>query len=192
MSDKAHKKSETEKVCPTESNPITPEVRSLIEVFAHETIRFCGFYKSDIEDLCQIYSLAVAKAFSRYDSSRQNYLAYVRGILSRAKNNIYRTRIRSGNDCITVPIDSLPEESECFIDENTFPPDVQLDRKERIEQINRTFNGLDPIQKKVCILLVEKKKYADIIRQLNLTESQFFHRILPEIQEKFKKFVRKR
>lgn len=190
MSDKTHKKSETQQVCPTVSNPITEEVRSLIEVFACETIRFCGFSKSDIDDLSQIYSMAVVDAFPRYDSDKGNYLAFVRGILFRAKNNIYRTRIRKGTDCCNVAIDDLPEESPFFIDEYTLPPDLHLERKERVEQINKTFEGLDPLQKKVCILLAKKRNYSDIMRQLNIPKSMFYRQIMPEIRKKFRKFVR--
>lgn len=190
MTDNTRKKSETKQVCPTASNPITEEVRSLIEVFACETIRFCGFSKSDIDDLCQIYSLAVVDALPRYDSEKGNYLAFVRGILFRAKNNIFRTRIRKGTDNCTVPIDDLPEESPFFIDEYTLPPDQQLERKERVEEINKTFESLEPLQKKVCILLMKKRNYSEIMRQLNIPKSMFYRQIMPEIREKFRKFVR--
>lgn len=192
MSDKPQKKSETEQVCPTASNPITRKVHSLIEAIACETIRFSGFRKADIEDLCQIYSMAVADAFPRYDSSKQDYLTYVRGVLYRTKKNLYRTRIRRGKDSLEVSLDSIPQNDPCFIDNKILTPDEALMRKERIEQINRVFEDLDPIQKKVCILLMQNMDHSVISQKLDITRSQLYHRILPEIREKFKKIRRNR
>lgn len=192
MTDNTPKTSETKQVCPTASNPITKEVRSLIKAIACQTIRFSSFRKTDIEDLCQIYSMAVVNAFPRYDDSKQDYLTYVRGVIYRTKKNLYRTRIRKGKDSVEVSLDSIPPNDPCFIDDKNLPPDEALMRKERIEQINRVFEDLEPLQKKVCSLLMQNKKYSDVIRDLGLSESQFFHRILPEIQEKFKKIRRNR
>ena len=192
MTDNTKKTSGTEQVRPTGSNPVTKDVRAVIEAVACETIQYSGFRKTDIEDLCQIYSLAVVDAFPRYDSSKQDYLTYVRGVLYRTRKNIYRTRIRRGKDNVEVSLDSIPSNVPYFIDDKTPTPDVALDRKERIQKINRVFAELDPIQKSVCRLLMQNKKYSDVIRELGITDSQFFHRILPEIQENFRKIRRNR
>ena len=190
MSDKTHKKSETEKVCPTASNPITGEVHSLIEAVACETIRFSGFRKADIEDLCQVYSMAVVDAFPRYDNSKQDYLTYVRGVLYRTKKNLYRTRIRRGKDSLEVSLDSIPQNDPCFIDSNILTPDVELERKERIEQINRVYESLDPVQQKVCILLMRNASNLEIMQVLDITKWQLYENILPEIRRKFRKIRR--
>ena len=192
MTDNTRKKSETKQVCPTASNPITEEVHSLIKAIACQTIRFSGFRKTDIEDLCQVYSMAVVNAFPRYDDSKQDYLTYVRGVLYRTKKNLYRTRIRSGKDSVEVSLDSIPPNDPCFIDDKNLPPDEALMRKERIEQINHVFENLDPIQKKVCILLMQNLDHSVIAQVLDITRSQLYHRILPEIREKFKKIRRNR
>ena len=178
-------------VYPHPVNPIPEIVTAHIQSVATDMLHHSGFGKCDFEDLCQELTLAVIKAFDRYDNTKASYYTYTQVIVGHARNIIYRKRIRRGLDVSNTNIDSISDDDPLMLDVNAVSPEVELENKEKAAIIRRIVNGLNPLQQKICNMIMDDVPMRKIISSCRLTPSQFYHRVWPEIQQAFKKNLKK-
>ena len=119
---RTNKSSEISKIYPCPENPIPENVRSHIEAVATDMVQHSSHSKSDFEDICQDLSLAVIRAFEKYDSTRSRYYTYAQAIIRNTRNTIYRKRISKGHDVSCSPIDSVASDDPILVDVNMPSP----------------------------------------------------------------------
>lgn len=172
-------------------NPIPEIVQAHIQSVAKDMLHHSSFGKCDFEDLCQELTLAVIKAFDRYDNTKASYYTYTQVIIGHARNIIYRKRIRKGLDVSKTNIDSISDNDPLLLDKHAVSPDVELENSENAAVIRGVVDGLNPLQQKICNMIMDGFSMRKIISRCHLTPSQFYHRVWPETQQVIKKRLKK-
>lgn len=188
---RTNKSSEISKIYPCPKNPIPENVRSHIEAVATDMVHHSSHSKSDFEDICQDLSLAVIRAFEKYDCTRSRYYTYAQAIIRNTRNTIYRKRISKGHDVSCSPIDSVASDDPILVDVNMPSPAKFLEYKENQAQIQDVLSELNPLHRKICVSLMDGLHMREIIASCQLSPSQFYHRIWPELRREFKRKLKK-
>ncbi len=183
--------SETVKVYTVPETPITEEVLAHIQAIAKGMLRHSSHSQSDYEDICQDLVLEVIRAFGLYDRTRSSYYTYAQIIISRGRDYIYRKRMRKGLDVGYATIDSIDGSDPLLIDERALSPEMALENKERAAIIRDVVSGLTPFQQRICNMIMDDIPMNEIMARCHLTQSQFYHRVWPAIQQAFKKSLKK-
>lgn len=184
---KHNTQSEIVKVYPVPENPLTDEVVAHIEAVATHWIKCSAYTESDFEDICQVLSLAVTNAFSRYNCHKNGYYAFAQGVIRHTMLDFHRTYKNNNRVLLNATlIDDLKPYDHRLVDDNSLPPDEILMQKERNKRIYEILATLTPLQREVCKKIMDGVPICEIAEQLHLTRSQFYHVFWPRIQEIFK------
>lgn len=177
----------TRKVNPVPATPLTEEVVAHIQAVATDLIKSPCFSESDLEDICQELSMAVSLAFDHYDCRRSSYYTFAQGVIRTARLNLYRGyKDRSRIGLNEVSIEEMPDSISGLIDENAIPPDEIMERRELIAQVRAILPTLSLFHQEICEKIMAGMPVSEIAARLNMTRSQFYHRVLPELQKIFK------
>ena len=183
--------SETVKVYPVPEKPLTDEVVAHIEAVATHWIKCSAYTEDDFVDICQVLSLAVTNAFSRYDCRKNGYYAFAQGVIRHTMLDFHRTHKNNNKVLLNATsIDDLKPYDHRLVDDNALPPDEVLVQEERNKRIYEIIATLTPRQREACKKIMAGVPVSEIAEQLHLTRSQFYHCFWPKVQEVFKKSLK--
>ena len=177
----------TRKVNPIPATPLTEEVVAHIQAVAKKLIKSSCFSEPDFDDICQELSMAVILAFDNYDPQKSSYYTFAQGVIRTARLNLYHWyKDRCGLTLDAVSIEDMPNSGSGLIDENAVSPDEIIEKCELIEQVRAILPTLSLFHQDICRKLMTGVSVSEIAADLNMTRSQFYHRVLPELQKIFK------
>ena len=184
----ANKKTYTasETLVPIPEIPTT--VMNHIYFMANSMIGKSNLVEADRCDIIQELSLAVLKARSRYKPSpeRPKGTAFFDSVVDHAMIDMYRKRIRRGQDTPTIPLGDCLDEDEKRTTGSFTPSIDDFEQRMLCQDVREVVAAMSDNLRRICELLMDGHNTNSISHILGIPESTVRTLRIPEIRAIFR------